>query len=684
MKTSPYLVATGALLLLQLLFVVAYVGHEHTIYFWDHAMYYEMAQSAAMAFHNGWGTGFNELQLSLEQNYNQLFTLPSVLTFSWFGDSRLTFILTNFFCFFLTYEISAAFVLRQVFTLNWATALCASLVTAALIPPLWLPLLEGYPDNGGAALITFAIALALGQSRSWRTAIGLGLLLSASILLRRHFAYPALALLGTMGLFNLITLWQLPKKERLTFFRKMFLFFATCGVALLGSLYLIAPDFTERMLGIDYTELYQSYKKPAFTFIAFAVSGLGACLLLAALAGGWISARQDKKLAQKLVFIGVLGLVWLVIWCAGSSMAGHHYILHIIPLLVSVGLVGLWAGLEKFTARAKEIGIAVSLLLALNSAYALWFSGNGVQPNSNGMAGLFSAPRPPVMRDDYDELVRLAKHLGDTTNNEDRIFIVGSSFVLNQDLMRRVFTHVLHDYNPAMRFIFGPEIDGEQKPPLDTFASATVYVVPTPAQYHLDPAGQTVVTASAKQFPPSASHAGLFKMDTESFKLTDNVTINIWRREGWTPALLRSTLTSIRTIAPGSQQDWVMIEAPRGQVIRTEDEDDGYTSAMAVLDDARPGFEMFFDMPVPGGSYRLGMDVVSHCQNPQFTLTTTNADGKVLWQKQFAPAVTPGSVFQEFSTPKGVESFVRLAAEAIPASHSTCNLVLQNLRIEEP
>ena len=645
-------------------------------------MYYEMAQSLSQTFQNNWGAGFSELQSSLEQNYNEIFALPSVLTFALFNDSRLTFILTNFFCFFVTYEIAAAFVLRQLFALNWATALVASFVTASLIPPLWLPLLEGYPDNGGAAFLTVAIALALGTSRNWRNAIVIGLLLSTSILLRRHFAYPVLALLGTMGLFDLRTLWRFPKKERALFLKKMFVFFAVCAVTLAGSLYLIAPDFTERMINVDYTDLYQPYKKPALTFITFVISGLGAFLIMAAIVGGWFISHNDKKSAQKLAFTGVLGLLWLILWCAGSSMAGHHYILHIIPLLVATGLVGLWLGLKKQPPRFKAIAPMVFLLLFANSAYALWFSGSGVQPNSNGMTGLLSAPRPPVVRDDYDVLIRLAEHLATTTNNEDRIFVVSSSFVLNQDLLRRVFTHALHQYEPVARFIWGPEIDGEQKPPLDTFASATVYVVPTPAQYHLDPAGQTVVTASAQQFPPPPTHAAMFTTDAESFTLTNGVVVHIWRRKTWTPALLRAALTSIRNIAAGSQQDWVMTEAPRGQIIRTDEE--GFTGVMGVLDDARPGFEMFFDLPLAGGSYRLGMDVVSHCQNPQFTLTTSNAAGKVLWKKEFAPVVIPGSVFQNFTTPKDVESFVRLEAEAVPASRSACNLVLQNMRIEQP
>jgi hypothetical protein len=53
--------------------------------------------------------------------------------------SRLVFILTNFFVFFLAYEIAVAFFLRRTLGFEWNKALIASLAANSLIPPLWLP-----------------------------------------------------------------------------------------------------------------------------------------------------------------------------------------------------------------------------------------------------------------------------------------------------------------------------------------------------------------------------------------------------------------------------------------------------------------------------------------------------------------------------------------------------------------
>ena len=82
--------------------------------------------------------------------------------------------------------------------------------------------------------------------------------------------------------------------------------------------------------------------------------------------------------------------------------------------------------------------------------------------------------------------------------------------------------------------------------PLDAFAAANVYIVPEPAQYHLDPEGQRVITAAANQFPPPPTARTMFHADDEVFHLENGVKVRIWRRDAWTPADLHEALGDIR------------------------------------------------------------------------------------------------------------------------------------------
>lgn len=74
--------------------------------------------------------------------------------------------------------------------------------------------------------------------------------------------------------------------------------------------------------------------------------------------------------------------------------------------------------------------------------------------------GLLSAPRPPVVRTDYDALTALGRALMASTQPDDRIYVVASSFYLNQDLLARVFADALREPAMAARFQWGPEFDG--------------------------------------------------------------------------------------------------------------------------------------------------------------------------------------------------------------------------------
>src|SRR6185312_4354727 len=76
---------------IQALFVGAYVAHEHTIYFWDHAMYFSMARQAYESFAQSFSTGWETFKNSLAGNYNLIFALPSLISFALFGPTRLVF-----------------------------------------------------------------------------------------------------------------------------------------------------------------------------------------------------------------------------------------------------------------------------------------------------------------------------------------------------------------------------------------------------------------------------------------------------------------------------------------------------------------------------------------------------------------------------------------------------------------
>jgi hypothetical protein len=684
MKRSVVLSAFAALVLLQALFVYSYGLHEHTFYFWDHAMYLTLARGFEAVWQSGFLNGLVALQGSFIDNYNVLFALPSLATFAVFGDSRPVFLLTNFAVFFVAYEVALAFVLRRLFGFTWPLALLLGAGICCVIPPLWLPLVEGYPDVGAAACLVFAFGIALMPAERLRRAAAIGALLGFSFLFRRHFVYPALALLIVKAAFDFYAdVWRADAASEGRVLRRFFSYYVLCGAGFL-TVFILSPRFLLNALTTDYGSLYLSYKKPALVFLGFALNRFG-LLLFAISAAGYVAAvRLLPEARRGLLLLAAATALWAVVWSTGPAQAGHHYLLHILPLFMAVGVCGfIVALLRQRKLPFALLGGGVVFVLAVNSAWALWLSPRGIRPNDMGPPGFFSAPRPPVVRQDYDALVALGKHIAATSGPGDGVYVVGSSFVFNQDLMRAVFTEALHREDVARRFVFAPEIDSSQSLPLNAFASATLYIVPDPPQYHLDPQGQRVVTAVAGQFPPPEERAGLFARDEAVFFLEDGVKLRVWRRKPWTPGALHDALTDVRKAGISIQQDWVMV-TPLPQVALTTEEQ-GLAGLFARFDAGHAGVSLVFDVPLGAGSYRFSTRAAAQpvCRGPSLALTALTKTGDVLWEKRFTIPVEPGVLAHSFDMPSKPEQpgflQLRLSADGI----QPCVAGLRSMSVEK-
>jgi hypothetical protein len=691
MKRAPAPLASYALLaalvLFQAFFVAAYVGHEREIYAWDHIMYYNMARQDFQLFGARFSNGWASFRDSFTGNYNHIFALPSFLSFFLFGMSRTVFLLTNFFVFFIAYEAGFAFLLRRLFQFSWRGAFGLSFLGAFLVPPLWLSLLEGYPDIGAAACILFAFtfAFAASEKQDWRTALLMGAFLASAILLRRHFVYPALALVVTTALFMAEKMrrgfsWRASSKD----IRRVFLFFAIVGATVLAALALIEPDFLKSSLTIDYTRLYVAYKRPPFFLLHFIASIFGIGLITLAVSGLVLLGRQKGERRKRAVFVGCFTIIWLIIWCVGPSEAAHHYMLHALPLLVLSGLLGWFLFLvEKPGPKKIALAAIVFVFLLINSGRALWFSPVTMWPQDDYPVSLFSAPRPPVRRPDYDEWLRLAAYLQKTTTPKDHIEVIGSSIAFSLGVLYGVYEDIFGATEMYPRLMEVPEIDHVGTPPLNVFTVSDVYVVATPTQYHLDPSGQKVVTSVALQFPPPPSRASLFALDPEIFHMVDGITVRIWRRtKDWPPGKLHEALSEIRRAAQADRRfnlDWITEDMPLSTEAGTAGD---RTDTNTLFSPTQPLLGLFFDYPLAAGSYVLTFGAVNYyCPQPQFRLLPMTGDGRLLPSPDFAPLSVSGETSEAFTLPPSTGNyFVKL--EVQPSRPVLCQLSLRSLRVE--
>lgn len=656
---APIALSFCFILLGQALLVFLYLGHENAIPFWDYAMYANMA--IGLWEQGGW-TNFAQ---SFSQKYNLLFAPPSLFSFSIFGASRPVFILTNFVVYGAAYQLAAGLLLRRLYGLSWRTALWLAVGVCSLTPFLWYPLLQGYPDHGAAALLLFALALACGKSGGAKQALLIGLLIGLAVVFRRHYAYAGIAVLAAGALVDL------PYRKT----KRFWVAHALRGLAALAVLAVIEPAYLQAMVLADYTSLYQSYERPALYFFHFALAHHGAALLIAALTGLTLAWRK-KLLEKRGAFVVVLAVfLWLLLWGFGPAQAGQHYLIALWPLPFIMGLAGFFVAWKH---RSFAFGLGLGALIA-NAAFCFWLAPRFVLPNAPPSFSIFGIARPPWIRTDNEALIALARYLGETTKDNDTLVVSGSSFLFNQDLMRAVYTDVLKDVTPAYRFIPAPESDGDQEPPLDVYAAANVYVVASPAQFHLDPARQKNVAALAALFPPPPALASFFTKDEKTFSLDGGVSVSIWRRAPWTPAALYEGLEKIRSLVP-TQRLWVLEKA--GAAFAPLPSPSPFAAFRLTLVPQKPVARLFLDAPLAAGAYRLGVTLEKEDACAALSLTATLRDASGILQKEqsVSPPTNPALFFFPFTVGHD-GGFLSLEVKS-PSTH-VCFLALHNIFVEK-
>ena len=307
-------------------------------------MYFNMAQQAYAAFDQGIGNYWAMFRVSLADNYNLIFTLPSLVSFSLFGVSRGWFLFSPIsLSFFLLTKFPWRFLLRRA--LGWRGA---RRLSSALLPHrlrhlygclCWKVIrIMGLRHASCSPLGLAGVARGKQPGISGARLV-LAFVLGFAVLLRRHFVYPAIALLGGAWLSR-----DLGYCARATGSLA-----EICGARRFISCFAVLRFVGHAgSRGAGFREIRPHHRlRRALSFLS--TSGAGVSLFhsrrirLWAAAGGreravFAGAQRARPGASLRCLPHCYVLLWLVIWCLGPDQMGHHYILHALPLFVAVGI----------------------------------------------------------------------------------------------------------------------------------------------------------------------------------------------------------------------------------------------------------------------------------------------------------------------------------------------------------
>ena len=550
-----------------------YVLSETPLYWTDFVVYQHRTTELILAFQTSFSAGIERIVNSLNADYNLLYIIPLLPILLILGTGRLAYIIALTVVYGLPFIGLIALITRLICQdIKPQKSVQSALALGALMPLTWIPLWRGFPDSVGMLCVVAAGGVYLGKRRCWRFA-AIGGLLALAVLFRRHFAYGGLAVGAAIALVELWDrlnpiAWDSPGQLSAAlgrYSRDM----AMMVLAGLGLLWAVAPDFTYRALTANHRAVYASFSFPIPESIDYFASAYGYLIWALAIWGlgrSWRLRLISPKVGAFLGIWGGLAIAFQVFLLRYDSV---HYTLHLTPVVI-LSLTLLWLSLPHLP-RQLLLGVLIlNLLLSLTPLGTPTFPGRK----------LLASAHPPLVRQDYDELMGLVETLHQLTPNDEPIHLIAASSRLNRGLIRNAHWRryppdsiPLDCHIPCGIEIIGlPTADSNSIYPLEPLLAAEYIVLADPLQYHLPLTQQQVIAVPYQVFTEAWAIADDFERLPQRFALDDNVTVSLYQRRRpttWDTAV--KTLIEMKSRfgdRPGLQSDWVNLtpETPlRGQ-----------------------------------------------------------------------------------------------------------------------
>ena len=574
------------LFLLVLVTVVVtsiYVSREHTFYWWDYAGYNTATVNTANLFRDSPDKAWRGVIESLSKEKNLLISLPLVPFILLFGESRLSYILSVSLIYVLPFRLLLGAISAKLIPVYSRRVFWSTVLLSLLIPMSWIPTLRGYLDTGGCVFVALAILVYLQDVKLkywWKIPL-IGFLLAAAILLRRHFAYSAIAFFGAATLQAFIEFIVLiyPRGTALSsskdkdvavpfLYRCLFESAVKLGLIAVTSLtilMLVAGDFTRSALTVDYRNLYVAWSLPVNDILTRYADfyGLGTWLLV--LIGFSAGILTRILVPAAAIFVSLFGVLSLIEWLLVLRYGYLHYTIHITPIALLGISTFFWTTWLTLKGKVRYF------MLGAAGLYLVWNAAVGLIPLKIDLSRLFVGNFPPLVRSDYDEVVKLVEFLRKLAPNEEPIYIVGASNNFNANILRQANRKL----NPPegwwkLNTIGRPQIDSRDTYPLPELLQSQYAVVAVPFQQVLSTDEQVlrsheqdVVKVVYDAFTQNWEIARDFQLLPEEFKLENGVTVSVYRRRR-----LTDTATAVRTLdamqrqiveRPGTQLDWISL-----------------------------------------------------------------------------------------------------------------------------
>ncbi len=548
-----------------------YVSNENTIYWWDFVGYQNAANNLTNLFRASPQRAIDDILGSLSQQKNYLVVLPLIPFIYIFGNQRIVYILSINLVYLLPFSLLLGAIATKLIPVHSRWIFWSTVAIALLIPMTWSPSLRGYPDIGATLFILLAILVYLQNIRLtpwWKIPV-IGLCLGISIVLRRHFAYSAMAFLAAVSCQAIINFFTTFKsvnnsgKKLLETAIKISLISLTCFL----TISIFAWGFIQNSLTENYRTLYAAWSLsiPDIFWRYACFYGLVTLLLVAI--GFSVGILTNSLIPSTTIFLLLFGIFSLAEWLILLRYGNIHYSLHFTPIIV-LGLASfIWTTINTFRDKTRLIILSIAgIYLLVNLIFGL----TPIGKLNNSLRPLFASNFSPLIRSDYDEVLRLADYLSKLAANQELVYVAASSNQFNANIIRNANRIINPETWSNLRAISKPHIDTRDTYPLPELLEAQYVVIANPFQkvlltdeQVLKPGQQDLVKFVYDAFTQNLPIAQDFQKLPKEFVLDGGVTVSFYQRLRPT-----SVATAVQTLLaikkqipqrPGRQLDWMSL-----------------------------------------------------------------------------------------------------------------------------
>ena len=522
-----------AIVLIGFLLVVFSMSKNNFIYYWDYGGYWTASYTHMNSmFLNPFEAVANLYKSIVESDYNLILPTVICLPLKIFGYTFSRYVYINYFIFMVPTWVIMLFLFKKIgekIGIAKNKVFGIAILNIATFTFLFIAMLLGYIDI--ACLIPSSLLALLlldynpteFSKKQVKRDVLISLLLLATFLFRRYFAYYVIGYVVAILVFSLYRLYSLRKQKNIKKIIKNELLniIVIGGVA---SLILIVffNGLIFHILSSNYSQQYEGYNLPYAEKMGQLVSRFGIVVLALSIFGTIFSFlnRENRRIVA-LSVVSILTTVFL--FFRVQRMDVHHTYTIVIQIMI-LSYVGLLS-LRKIKVKGQPIVEYVAIgLLAIQPI-------NCFSENFNAYIGsasiIFSEHNSPLRRNDIPKLKELEEYLNSINKEYDKkIYVAASSGILNSSILEALekpySNHAINGLQNTS------DVDLRDGFP-SAFLTSDIIVTTSPVQLHLAKGTQEVVEYLNDGVKDEKSIIGkhFTKMDKE-YILDNDVKVQIY------------------------------------------------------------------------------------------------------------------------------------------------------------